>query len=138
MPGKRRPEGVKLEPTHIEDWREFRGKTQTEVGAVLGIHKSAVSRIEAAKTPYDQFQLQQLRDILNVSIPDLLFTDPLRQGMQNELGSVGFDPLPPVRVPLSGNPPRQHLYELVDQVKIPEDIEVLIAVAEKLLRVRDK
>lgn len=138
MPGKRRPEGVKLEPTHIEDWREFRGKTQTEVGDVLGIHKSAVSRIEAAKTPFDQFHLQQLRDHLKISIPDLMYTDPLRQGMQNELGVTGFEQEPLVGVPLSGNPLRQEMYTVIDKLKIPEDMETVIGLVERMLRVREK
>jgi transcriptional regulator with XRE-family HTH domain len=78
VPRRKRPANEKLEPTYLTAWREFRDKSLEQVGKNIKLDKSALSRIETQKSPYDQFHLQQLSREYGVSIPDLLYTDPKR------------------------------------------------------------
>jgi hypothetical protein len=78
MSRRKRPADFKLDRTYLLEWREFRDMTLDEVGKLMRMDKSAISRIERGCTPYSQIHLQQMRDIYNVEIPDLLYTDPKR------------------------------------------------------------
>ena len=90
MSRRKRPVGLELEPTYLLEWRKFRDMNLDDVGKRMGIHKTAISRIERGLTPYDQIHLQQMREIYGATIPDLLYTDPRRQAQPNQFGTVGF------------------------------------------------
>jgi transcriptional regulator with XRE-family HTH domain len=86
MSRRRTPKGQKLHPTYLRAWREFKGKTLQQVSKeALKIDPSAISRIELGRVPYDQRHLQQLEVYYGVSIPDLLYKDPLRPDPAGDL-----------------------------------------------------
>jgi transcriptional regulator with XRE-family HTH domain len=68
------------EPHYLREYRESFDMTLEAVGARLGITKSALSRIERGKYPWDQFILQGLSRVYGVSIPDLLYRHPVVAG----------------------------------------------------------
>lgn len=78
MSRRKRPENVDLEPTYLAAWRKHKKFTLRQVANHIGIHATAISRLERGTTPYDQVHLQQLRDLYGVSVTDLLYTDPQR------------------------------------------------------------
>jgi len=78
MSRRKRPENVELEPTYLAAWRKHKKLTLKQVSQQIGIDATAISRLERGQTPWDQVHLQQLRDLYGVTIPDLLYTDPLR------------------------------------------------------------
>jgi hypothetical protein len=86
MSRRKRPDDVVLEPTYLREWRVFRKMSLEAVGKVMGLDKSALSKMERNVTPYDQVHLQQMRDIYRVTIPDLLFTDPKRPKASSPCG----------------------------------------------------
>jgi transcriptional regulator with XRE-family HTH domain len=55
------------------------------VAKLIGIHATAISRIDRGVVPPDQVHLQQLRDLYGVTIPDLLYTDPQRPKANTEI-----------------------------------------------------
>jgi transcriptional regulator with XRE-family HTH domain len=78
MSRRKRPDNYDLDATYLQAWRKHKKLTLYQVANHMGIDKSAISRIERRLTPYDQIHLQQLRDLYDVTIPDLLFKDPER------------------------------------------------------------
>jgi transcriptional regulator with XRE-family HTH domain len=85
---RKRPENIELEPTYLAAWRKHRRLTLRQVAQKIDIDATAISRMERSKTPYDQIHLQQLRDLYNVSIPDLLYKDPVRPRATDELSDL--------------------------------------------------
>lgn len=79
MARRKRPSGVKLEPSYLREWRDYRGFTQEQVGEALEVDPTALSRIERGATPWDQFWLQQLSALYKCSIDDLINRDPRRE-----------------------------------------------------------
>lgn len=75
---KKRPGNVDPEPTYLAAWRKHKKLTLRQVAKHIGIHATAISRLERGMVPVDQVHLQQLRDLYGVTIPDLLYTDPQR------------------------------------------------------------
>ena len=94
MSRRKRPAGFELDPTYLLEWRKFRDLSLEQVGNLMGIDKTAISRIERGLTPYDQIHLQQMSEIYRATIPDLLYTDPRRQTQPNQFGTVGFQNVP--------------------------------------------
>jgi len=74
----------KLRVPFIANWREYRTLSQEQLAArvedLLGtsFSTSTLSRIENAKSPYNQRQLEALSVALECSTADLLIRDPLR------------------------------------------------------------
>jgi transcriptional regulator with XRE-family HTH domain len=112
---RKRPQGFKLEPTYLLEWRKSRDMTLEDVGKKMGIDKTAISRIERGLTPYDQIHLQQMHKIYEVAIPDLLFTDPKRPKGTAE----------PVK--------NAELVELVKKLERKADIEAVTTRVEAML-----
>jgi hypothetical protein len=48
MSRRKRPEGLELEPTYLLEWRKFRDMSLEDVGKLMGIDKTAISRSSAA------------------------------------------------------------------------------------------
>ena len=126
MSRRKRPAGFELDPTYLLEWRKFRDLSLEEVGNLMGIDKTAISRIERGLTPYDQIHLQQMSEIYRATIPDLLYTDPRRQTQPNQFGTVGFQ-----NVPQGGahKARRQHSCGRTDgefaKLKLPEEIDAV-------------
>jgi transcriptional regulator with XRE-family HTH domain len=78
MSKRKRPADFELHRTYLREWRKSKDMTLDEVGKLMGMDKSSISKMERGLTPYNQIHLQQMRDIYNVEIPDLLYTDPKR------------------------------------------------------------
>ena len=133
MSRRKRPEGLKLEPTYLQAWRKFRDLSLEEVGKMMGIDKTAISRIERGLTPYDQIHLQQMSQIYRATIPDLLYTDPLRQTQPNAFGIVGFQnsPVPAARK-VRARTPADDVSDLLGKLKLPEEIDAVKMMIEAL------
>lgn len=65
-----------LNRTFIREWREFRGMSLEEVGALVGKDHSTLSKIERGKSPYSQDLLEALAEILDTDVASLLIRDP--------------------------------------------------------------
>lgn len=78
MSRRKRPDGLKLDPTYLRSWREFRKLTLQQAGDAIKLDQGALARIEVGKTPYDQVHLQQLAELYRVTIYELLYKDPIR------------------------------------------------------------
>jgi transcriptional regulator with XRE-family HTH domain len=78
----------------------------------MGIHPTAISRIERRKVPYDQIHLQQMSQLYSVPISDLLYSDPER-------------PLP-----------AYDLVKLVNKLERSEDVREVTTLVESLLAKR--
>lgn len=61
---------------YIREWREFRGMTQDELGAAIGMTHGNISRIENGKRPYTRYQLEAIATELGTTPADLLSRDP--------------------------------------------------------------
>jgi transcriptional regulator with XRE-family HTH domain len=115
-----------LDPTYLLEWRRFRDLSLEDVGKLMGIDKTAISRIERGLTPYDQIHLQQMSDIYRATIPDLLYTDPRRQTQPNQFGMVGFQNAPkPGPRKVRQHTPADDLAEMLAKLKLPEEIEAI-------------
>jgi transcriptional regulator with XRE-family HTH domain len=126
-----------------------------EVGKKIGLDKSALGRIETGDTPYDQYHLQQLSEEYGVTIPDLLYTDPLRQSLPNKFGTVGFTQAQkpqqqrlhnikrarakhdkPAAQERKDRPAKMPIDELIDlmlSVKLPEEVDAVKMLVEALI-----
>lgn len=60
----------------IKEWREHLGLKQEQAAERLGITQSTLSRIEGARTPYDQDFLEIAAQAYGVSISDLITRHP--------------------------------------------------------------
>lgn len=60
----------------IKEWREFLGLKQEEAAEKIGVTQSTLSRVEGAKTPYDQDFLEMASQAYGVSIEDLVSRHP--------------------------------------------------------------
>src|ERR1700722_9819970 len=127
MSRRKRPEGLVLDPTYLLEWRKFRDLSLDEVGKLMGIDKTAISRIERGLTPYDQIHLQQMSEIYQATIPDLLYTDPRRQTQPNQFGTVGFKNIPrTARRKVVPKTPAGELAELItSKINLPEEVDAL-------------
>jgi transcriptional regulator with XRE-family HTH domain len=133
MSRRKRPAGLELDPTYLLEWRKFRDLSLDDVGKLMGIDKTAISRIERGLTPYDQIHLQQMREIYNASIPDLLYTDPRRQTQPNQFGTVGFQNAPRVGAKrVRRHTPADDLAEMASKLKLPEEIDAVKMIIEAL------
>jgi transcriptional regulator with XRE-family HTH domain len=133
MSRRKRPAGLELDPTYLLEWRKFRDLSLDDVGKLMGIHKTAISRIERGLTPYDQIHLQQMREIYNATIPVLLYTDPRRQTQRNQFGMVGFQNAPRVGAKkIRGHTPADDLAEIASKLKLPEEIDAVKMIIEAL------
>ena len=88
MSRRKRPEDVELEPTYLAAWRKHKRLTLIQVAQHIGIDATAISRLERHQTPYDQIHMQQLSRLYGVSIPDLLYKDPERPRMTEEVSDL--------------------------------------------------
>jgi transcriptional regulator with XRE-family HTH domain len=85
MSRRKRPENEPLQPTYLAAWRKHKKLTLRQVAQDIGIDATAISRIERHQTPYDQIHLQQMSRRYGVSIPDLLYSDPERPRLTDEI-----------------------------------------------------
>ncbi|HZZ24577.1 MAG TPA: helix-turn-helix transcriptional regulator [Roseiarcus sp.] len=131
MSRRKRPAGLDLEPTYLLAWRKFRDMSLEDVGKRMGIDKTAISRIERGLTPYDQIHLQQMSEIYRATIPDLLYTDPLRQTQPNQFGMVGFQNAPKPGAKKVRREPSD-LTEMASKLKLPEEIDAVKMIIEAL------
>ncbi len=60
----------------LREWRVFRGLSQEELGAMVGLHKGDISNLETGKRRYNQDQIERLADALGCVPGDLLMRDP--------------------------------------------------------------
>ncbi len=60
----------------FKEWREFLGLKQEEAAERIGITQSNLSRVEGAKTPYDQDFLEMTSAAYGVSVEDLITRHP--------------------------------------------------------------
>lgn len=72
------PNAPRRHPTHMKQWRKFRGLTQEQAAERVEIDRTTYSRIEAGKLPYNQDFLERLALALGCDIPDILSVDPLK------------------------------------------------------------
>jgi transcriptional regulator with XRE-family HTH domain len=103
-----------------------------DVGKLMGIDKTAISRIERGLTPYDQIHLQQMSEIYGATIPDLLYTDPRRQTQPNQFGMVGFQNAPKAGAKVRRHTPADELAEMLGKLKLPEEIDAVKMMIEAL------
>ena len=133
MSRRKRPEGLKLEPTYLLEWRKFRDMSLEDVGKRMGIDKTAISRIERGLTPYDQIHLQQMSEIYRATIPDLLYTDPRRQTQPNQFGMVGFQNAPVAAAKkVRARTPADDVGDLLSKLKLPEEFDAIKMMIEAL------
>ena len=134
MSRRKRPIGLELDPTYLLEWRKFRDLSLEEVGKLMGIDKTAISRIERAKTPYDQIHLQQMSEIYRATIPDLLYTDPRRQTQPNQFGMIGFQNAPKAAVKrVRVRTPADDVADLLaEKIKLPEELDAIKMMIEAL------
>lgn len=59
---------VKIDRTFLKEWRVFAGLTQEEVGELMGVTSSQVSRIETGSRIPDLLYLQKFKDMLNAHL----------------------------------------------------------------------
>lgn len=85
MSRRKRPDGLKLEPTYLRPWREYKKMTLAQVGEAIKLDQAALARIELGKTPYDQVHLQQLSELYGATIMELLYHDPFRPRYSDEV-----------------------------------------------------
>jgi transcriptional regulator with XRE-family HTH domain len=131
MSRRRRPAGLALDPTCLRKWRKFRDLTLVEVGKEMGVDKTAVSKLERGLSPYDQIHLQQLRKLYKATIPDLLYTDPLRP---SQFGTIGFDNTGQIRKKMVPKTPADKLAEtIISEINLPEEVHALNLIVEALL-----
>ena len=133
MSRRKRPDGLELHPTYLLEWRKFRDMKLEDVGRLMGIDKTAISRIERGLTPYDQIHLQQMSEIYRATIPDLLYTDPRRQTQPNQFGMVGFQNAPKRSAKkVQRQTPADDLAEMLAKLKLPEEIDAVKMMVEAL------
>jgi transcriptional regulator with XRE-family HTH domain len=138
MSRRKRPTGLVLDPTYLLEWRKFRDLSLEDVGKLMGIDKTAISRIERGLTPYDQIHLQQMSEIYRATIPDLLYTDPRRQTQPNQFGMVGFQNVPQGDKKVRRRTPADELAETFAKLKFPEEIDAVKTIIEALAAKRKK
>lgn len=63
----------------IKEWREFRGLSQEQLGALVGTSKANISRIEDLKQGYTQDGLEAIADALGTHVATLLTRAPTPQ-----------------------------------------------------------
>jgi len=62
---------------NLKRWRQFRGLTQEDLAAKIGISKDTISRVEVDKAPrFGLKHLVSICEILDVKIEELFFEDP--------------------------------------------------------------
>ena len=133
MSRRKRPAGLILDPTYLLEWRKFRDLSLEDVGKLMGIDKTAISRIERGLTPYDQIHLQQMSEIYRATIPDLLYTDPRRQTAVNQFGMVGFQNAPKASVQkVRARTPADDVSDLLGKLKLPEEFDAIKMMIEAL------
>jgi transcriptional regulator with XRE-family HTH domain len=132
MSRRKRPAGLELDPTYLLEWRKFRDMSLDDVGKLMGIDKTAISRIERGLTPYDQIHLQQMSKIYKSTIPDLLYTDPRRQTQPNQFGMVGFQNVQQGDKKVRRRTPADELTEMFAKLKLPEEIDAIKMMIEAL------
>ena len=79
-------------PKHfLRPWRKLRKMTTYEVADAVGTTHATISRIETGKMPYNQHILEKLSDLYQVSVADLLATDPASPAGR-AAAATGLDP----------------------------------------------
>lgn len=61
---------------YIEDWRRFRGFTQSQLATLCGVSQSNIASIEGGATGYTQQSLERIASAFYIEPVDLLKTDP--------------------------------------------------------------
>lgn len=69
---------------YIEDWRRFRGYTQSQLAAFRGVTPSNINLIESGKTGYTKQSLERIASALYIEPIELLKTDPFEPELRNE------------------------------------------------------
>lgn len=77
MTDRVRPIPKPAPPRHyIREWRKFRGMTQAELAAAVGLGESSISQLEKFKQGYRQETLEALAEVLHCRPGDLLMRNP--------------------------------------------------------------
>jgi transcriptional regulator with XRE-family HTH domain len=90
---------------YLQQWREYRGISQTRLADQIAISRSRISELESGKARYNQDLLERLADALNCEPADLLMRDPTAP---NPWGTV-FDAVR--RIPVEELPRAQAVIE---------------------------
>jgi len=61
----------------FKEWRKFRGKTQEELGDMIGMTPSSISQLETGKQGFTDSTLTAIAEALNCEPGDLLMRNPL-------------------------------------------------------------
>lgn len=68
---------LKVFGQNLKRWRQFRGLTQEELAAKVGITKDTISRVEIDKAPrFGLKHLISICEVLDVKIEELFIKDP--------------------------------------------------------------
>ena len=78
MSRSKRPQNYVPEALYVAAWRKHKKYSLRQVAEHIGIHATAISRLERGIVPWTIVHLQQLRDLYGETIPDLLYKDPQR------------------------------------------------------------
>ncbi len=92
----------KLRRTFLREWREFRGLSQEQAGARLGMDRSNLSRIERGEVPYNQALLEAAADAYDCEPWDLLNVNPLMDGDVIDLTAILKSAPPELRAEIIG------------------------------------
>ena len=76
MARRKPPETYVPRAMHFAAWRELRGLTQEEVGALMGYDRSTATRIEARGSRYEQPTLELYADAVGCEPADLFYPPP--------------------------------------------------------------
>lgn len=63
----------------FKEWRKYRGYTQEDLAAIVGVTPSSISQLETGKQGFTDTTLAALADALSCSPGDLLMRNPLDQ-----------------------------------------------------------
>lgn len=112
MPRKKAPPGALLKRPltrpYIQQWRDRAGLTQEQVATrvedILGTSFTAatLSRIENAKSPYNQRQLEAIAEALGREPWELLNRDPEKEGEVVDITDLLRDARPELRTEILG------------------------------------
>lgn len=69
---------------YIEDWRRFRGFTQSQLATLCGVSQSNIASIEGGATGYTQQSLERIASSFYIEPVDLLKTDPFEPALKVE------------------------------------------------------
>lgn len=88
MPRKPAKKARSLRPTHLRDWRLYKGLTLEQAAGRLDIDYTTLGRIERGLVPYNQGLLEQAAEAYGCQPGDLLNVNPLKEGQVVDLITV--------------------------------------------------